>query len=188
MMKRVNDIFYSLQGEGRNTGRAAIFIRFAGCNLKCPFCDPDFADYTELSDADILNRIKAYPSHFVVLTGGEPSLQVDRPFVDLLHAHGYEIAMETNGTHAIVDGIDWVTCSPKGKSVITRCNELKCIFEESTVCPDDHGIQADYKYLQPCDVQDARRNADIVKRCFDYILQHPEWRMSLQTHKLVGFK
>ena len=151
-MKRVNDIFYSLQGEGRNTGRAAIFIRFAGCNLKCPFCDTDFSQYEEMSDEDILNRIKSYPSRFVVLTGGEPSLQVDRLLVDLLHSHGYELAKET------------------------------------TQVPDDHGICAEYKYLQPCDVQDAERNAQIVKRCFDYILQHPEWRMSLQTHKLVGFK
>lgn len=187
-MKRVNDIFYSLQGEGRNTGRAAIFIRFAGCNLKCPFCDTDFSQYEEMSDEDILNRIKPYPSRFVVLTGGEPSLQVDRLLVDLLHSHGYELAMETNGTNPIVDGIDWITCSPKGNTVIKRCNELKCIFEETTQNPDDHGISAEYKYLQPCDVQDAERNAQIVKRCFDYILQHPEWRMSLQTHKLVGFK
>lgn len=187
-MKRVNDIFYSLQGEGRNTGRAAIFIRFAGCNLKCPFCDTDFAQYEDMSDEDILNRIKSYPSHFVVLTGGEPSLQVDRQLVDLLHKHGYELAMETNGTHPIVDGIDWITCSPKGNTVIKRCNELKCIFEETTLEPDDHGISAEYKYLQPCDVQNTERNAQIVKRCFDYILQHPEWRMSLQTHKLVGFK
>lgn len=187
-MKRVNDIFYSLQGEGRNTGRAAIFIRFAGCNLKCPFCDTDFAQYEEISDEDILNRIKSYPSRFVVLTGGEPSLQVDRQLVDLLHKHGYELAMETNGTHPIVDGIDWITCSPKGNTVIKRCNELKCIFEETTLEPDDHGISAEYKYLQPCDVQNTERNAIIMKRCFDYILQHPEWRMSLQTHKLVGFK
>ena len=187
-MKRINDIFYSLQGEGRNTGRAAIFIRFADCNLKCPFCDTDFAQYEEMSDEDILNRIKSYPSHFVVLTGGEPSLQVDRQLVDLLHKHGYELAMETNGTHPIVDGIDWITCSPKGNTVIKRCNELKCIFEEATLEPDDHGISAEYKYLQPCDVQNTERNAQIVKRCFDYILQHPEWRMSLQTHKLVGFK
>lgn len=187
-MKRVNDIFYSLQGEGRNTGRAAIFIRFAGCNLKCPFCDTDFAQYEDMSDEDILNRIKSYPSRFVVLTGGEPSLQVDRQLVDLLHKHGYELAMETNGTHPIVDGIDWITCSPKGNTQIKRCNELKCIFEETTLEPDDHGISAEYKYLQPCDVQNTERNAQIVKRCFDYILQHPEWRMSLQTHKLVGFK
>ena len=188
MKKRVNDIFYSLQGEGRNTGRAAVFIRFAGCNRKCPFCDTDFSAYEEMSDDEILRRIAPFPSRFVVLTGGEPSLQVDRPLVDLLHAHGYELAMETNGTHAIAEGVDWVTCSPKGETVLKRCNELKCIFGEDTVQPDDRGIEADYKYLQPCDVQDAERNARIVRRCMDYILEHPEWRLSLQTHKLVGFK
>lgn len=186
--KRVNDIFYSLQGEGRNTGRAAIFIRFSGCNLKCPFCDTDFSSYEELGDEDILKRISQFPSHFVVLTGGEPSLQVDRSLVDLLHAHGYELAMETNGTHPIVDGIDWITCSPKGTSAISRCDELKCIFGEETTAPDDHGIAADFKYLQPCDVQDDVRNSRIIQRCLDYILDHPEWRLSLQTHKLVGFK
>lgn len=187
-MKRINEIFYSLQGEGRNMGRAAIFVRFSGCNLKCSFCDTDFASYEQLDDEEILRRISKYPSRFVVLTGGEPSLQVDSAFIDLLHANGYELAIETNGTHLIAEGIDWITCSPKGQTVIKKCNELKCIFEESTTTPDDYGIEADYKYLQPCDVQDAERNAQIVKRCFDYILEHPEWRLSLQTHKLVGFK
>lgn len=187
-MKRINDIFYSLQGEGHNVGRAAIFIRFSGCNLKCSFCDTDFASYESLSDEEIVGRISAYPSHFVVLTGGEPSLQVDKPFVDLLHAHGYEVAMETNGTHPIVDGIDWITCSPKPGATITRCNELKCIFQADTDTPETYGIVSDYKYLQPCDVQDEAQNARIVGRCVDYILRHPEWRLSLQTHKLVGFK
>lgn len=187
-MKRVNDIFYSIQGEGRNTGRAAVFIRFSGCNQKCSFCDTDFSHYEELSDNDILQRIKEYPARFVVLTGGEPSLQVDRPLIDLLHANGYELAMETNGTHAIAEGIDWITCSPKGHTVITECDELKCIFDEHTTCPDTHGISAQYKYLQPCDVQDNKRNADITRRCIEYILSHPEWRLSLQTHKMVGFK
>lgn len=187
-MKRINDIFYSLQGEGRNTGRAAVFVRFSGCNLRCSFCDTDFNHYEELSDEDILQRIAIYPSRFVVLTGGEPSLQVDSHLVDLLHAGGYEIAIETNGTHPIAEGIDWITCSPKGNTVISHCNELKCIFEETTTAPDDHNIEADYRYLQPCDVGDAKRNAAILKACFDYILAHPEWRLSLQTHKLVGFK
>lgn len=186
-MKKVNDIFYSLQGEGRNTGRAAVFIRFAECNLRCSFCDTDFETYEQLTDEAILHRIESYPTRFVVLTGGEPSLQVDKPFVDLLHAHGYEIAMETNGTHPVVDGIDWITCSPKGRTVLRRCNEVKCIFEEKTA-PDDHGLQADYRYLQPCDVGDATRNAAILKSCVDYILAHPEWRLSLQTHKLANFK
>lgn len=127
-MKRINDIFYSLQGEGRNTGRAAIFIRFAGCNLRCSFCDTQFNEYREMTDEQILNEIAQYPSRFVVLTGGEPALQVDEPFVQLLHAHGYEIAMESNGTKQPPKGIDWLTCSPKGKVAISHCNELKCIL------------------------------------------------------------
>ena len=96
--------------------------------------------------------------------------------------------METNGTHPIAEGIDWITCSPKGNTVIRKCDELKCIFGETATAPDTHGIEAAFMYLQPCDVQDAKRNAAIRKRCIDYILQHPEWRLSLQTHKLVGFK
>ncbi len=187
VMKRVNDIFYSLQGEGRNTGRAAVFVRFAGCNLKCPFCDTDFDDFTEMNDAAILREVGQWPACFVVLTGGEPSLQADGALVELLHRHGYEVAMETNGTHEPPPGIDWITCSPKGKVVISRCDELKCIFTGSGFSAPDT-IQARYRYLQPCDTGDARRNADIVAQCVEYIKSHPEWRLSLQTHKLAGFK
>lgn len=193
-MKRVNDIFYSLQGEGRNTGRAAVFVRFAGCNLHCPFCDTDFTDYREMSDEDILAAIIPYPSRFVVVTGGEPTLQLDRAFIDLLHSYGYEIAMETNGTHSVPEGIDWVTVSPKqaftgskGSLKVKQCNELKCIFDGTTPV-DDYGIVADYYYLQPCDTGDTVRNVSILSACIAYIEAHPRWRLSLQTHKLVGFK
>ena len=112
-MKRINNIFYSLQGEGRNTGRAAVFIRFAGCNLRCSFCDTEFESYREMMEADILAVIRDYPSHFVVLTGGEPTLQVDETFVDFLHQHGYEVAMESNGTRPAPKNLDWLTVSPK---------------------------------------------------------------------------
>ena len=171
-MKRVNEIFYSLQGEGKNTGRAAVFIRFSGCNLACPFCDTDFEAYVEMSDEQIVAAALAFPARFVVLTGGEPALQVDASLVEKLHASGFEIAMESNGTRPVVDGIDWLTVSPKGKVVVERCNELKCI----------------YVYLQPCDVGDAQRNRQITQACTDYICRHPRWRLSLQTHKLAGFK
>lgn len=187
-MKKVNDIFYSLQGEGRNTGRAAVFVRFAGCNLRCPFCDTDFAEYTTMSDDEIVAAISRYPARLVVLTGGEPTLQADEALIDALHAAGFEVAMETNGTHLPPRGIDWLTCSPKGKSAITRCNELKCIFDATQDTVDTHGIEADLYYLQPCDVGDAARNEAITQACVEYIKQHPEWRLSLQTHKLVGFK
>lgn len=185
---RVNDIFYSLQGEGHNTGRAAVFVRFSGCNLKCPFCDTDFSRFEELGDEEILARISVFPSRFLVLTGGEPSLQVDEEFIRKLHAAGYEVAMETNGTHEIAPGVDWITCSPKGKTLIGKCSELKCIFTGAASVPDTHGISAEYRYLQPCDVGDAARNRAIVAECVEYIKAHPEWRLSLQTHKLVGFK
>ncbi|MCH3982257.1 MAG: 7-carboxy-7-deazaguanine synthase QueE [Prevotella sp.] len=186
-MKRIHEIFYSLQGEGRHTGRAAVFIRFSGCNLNCPFCDTDFISYREMTDEEIVREIERYPSRFVVLTGGEPSLQVDHALVDLLHQQGYEVAMESNGTHLPPKGIDWLTISPKVTPVVKECQELKCIFDgHGDVC--DYGIQADEYYLQPCDVGDVEKNKAIVSQCVEYIKQHPRWRLSLQTHKLVGFQ
>lgn len=186
-MKRINEIFYSLQGEGRNTGRAAVFVRFSGCNLRCSFCDTDFASFTEMSDEDIVAAMNVFPSRFVVLTGGEPMLQVDEAFVDLLHKHGFEVAIETNGTTVPPQNIDWVTCSPKQHVVLTECNELKCVY--NGIGPVlDYGIKADYYYVQPCDTGDPSVNRRIVEACTEYVKQHPRWRLSLQTHKLVGFK
>lgn len=193
-MKRINDIFYSLQGEGRNTGRATVFIRFAGCNLRCPFCDTEFSEYREMSDADILAAISAYPSRFVVLTGGEPTLQADAGFIALLHSNGYEVAMESNGTRRPAAPVDWLTVSPKqaytgatGRLAVTRCDELKVIFDGETEV-SDCGIEAGYYYLQPCDTGDEARNRAITEACVDYICKHPKWRLSLQTHKMIGFK
>ena len=128
-MFRVNDIFYSLQGEGYNTGRAAVFVRFAGCNLRCPFCDTEFDSYREMTGEEIVAEIKhlsftdsgqreAEFRLLVVITGGEPTLQVDETFVDLLHQHGFEVAMESNGTRPAPKNIDWLTVSPKGKSKV----------------------------------------------------------------------
>lgn len=203
---RVNEIFYSLQGEGHNTGRAAVFVRFAGCNLRCSFCDTEFESYQEMTGARILESISGFPARFVVLTGGEPTLQVDENFVDLLHEHGFEVAMESNGTRPAPQNLDWLTVSPKRKMLITNTaegnmaqwrepDEIKVVFEENTN-PED--VLADslplprkrqpLLYLQPCDTGDAQRNATIMKRCIDYIRQHPQWRLSLQTHKLIGIQ
>ncbi|MBQ8462785.1 MAG: radical SAM protein [Prevotella sp.] len=215
-MFRVNDIFYSLQGEGRNTGRAAVFIRFAGCNLRCPFCDTDFDAYREMTDADILSAIAAYPSRFIVLTGGEPTLQVDEAFVDLLHQHGYEVAMESNGTRPAPHNLDWLTVSPKSfsrsegrgarkeeggtRSEVRTADEIKIVFDENTdvdsiLAPRSSFLlprpsllpprKTPLLYLQPCDTGDPQRNARIVAACVAYIKQHPQWRLSLQTHKLI---
>ena len=191
-MKRINDIFYSLQGEGRNTGRASVFVRFAGCNLRCPFCDTEFETYREMTDEDIITAIQALcPSPvLVVLTGGEPTLQVDEAFVSLLHRHGFEVAMESNGTRPAPRNLDWLTVSPKGRQAVQTPNELKVIFDENTD-PDAFLPSVSPMpelYLQPCDTGDAERNACIIDKCVTYIKTHPQWRLSLQTHKLAGFK
>lgn len=190
---RINDIFYSLQGEGHNTGRAAVFIRFAGCNLRCSFCDTEFNAYREISDEEIVDAVKSFSPQtsdvkpLVVLTGGEPTLQVDEAFVDLLHQLGYEVAMESNGTRQAPKNLDWLTVSPKQNPVHQHCQELKVVFNSNGEVTD-FGIDADYYYLQPCDTGDAARNAQIMSDCIQYIENHPKWRLSLQTHKLIGIK
>ena len=199
---RVNDIFYSLQGEGRNTGRAAVFVRFSGCNLRCSFCDTDFSSFREMRSDEIIKEISKYPARFVVLTGGEPTLQVTVAFVNQLHEAGFEVAIETNGTLPIPENIDWVTVSPKGSPFSTsplgegyvgrKADEIKVIFD-GKINPEDYlsfpqeGISEVFFYLQPCDVGDPVRNKEIVDACVAYIKEHPQWRLSLQTHKLVGF-
>ena len=206
-MFKVNEIFYSLQGEGRNTGRAAVFIRFAGCNLRCSFCDTEFDSYREMSAEEIVDAISVWPSRFVVLTGGEPTLQVDDAFVDLLHQHGYEVAMESNGTRPAPRNLDWLTVSPKDwwkasggwwTEHRSRINEVKIVFDEDTPArlSSTHNPQLIIQNskpitlysLQPCDTGDAERNVRILHLCIEYIKQHPQWRLSLQTHKLVGIR
>ena len=206
-MKRVNDIFYSLQGEGRNTGRAALFVRFAGCNLKCPFCDTDFASYHELSEDYIMAELVVRcmdlglteEKPMVVLTGGEPTLQVDEYFVDLLHEEDFYVAMESNGILPAPQNLDWLTVSPKGdppptppqgRGVGKLPDEIKIVFDEN--CDPEKLLQGlclegrPLLYLQPCDTGDAERNRLITALCVEYIKRHPKWRLSLQTHKLIG--
>jgi organic radical activating enzyme len=196
---RVNEIFYSLQGEGRNTGRAAIFVRFAGCDLRCPFCDTEFDSYQEMTAQQILDAITPYPARFVVLTGGEPTLQVDENFVDLLHQHGFEAAMESNGTRPAPVNLDWLAVSPKVQGARYEVrgaripDEIKIVFEEDTDPKSFLETRKDSLtprnlYLQPCDTGNPERNARIMKACTDYIMQHPQWRLSLQTHKLINIK
>ncbi len=189
---RVNDIFYSLQGEGHNTGRAAIFVRFSGCNLRCPFCDTDFSHYETMTAQEIIRRMLALTPNsedkpIVVLTGGEPTLQVDSALLDAIHTVFPFIAMESNGTKEPPAELDWLTVSPKEKATVRRCNELKVLYDEANE-PDDRGIQADYYYLQPLDTGRAQENKDILEHCVRYIKAHPRWRLSLQMHKLIGIK
>ncbi len=198
-MYRVNDIFYSLQGEGYNTGRAAVFVRFAGCNLRCPFCDTEFDSFREMTGDDIVAEMAHYPARFAVLTGGEPTLQADETFVALLQKHGFEVAMESNGTRPAPTNLDWLTVSPKNregwllKAERRIPDELKVVFDEDTdpeaYLPSPLTLhQKPALYLQPCDTGDAGHNARIIQRCIDYIKEHPQWRLSLQTHKLANFK
>ena len=233
---RINDIFYTLQGEGRNTGRAAVFIRFAGCNLRCPFCDTAFDTFREMTAEEILHALASVVGGFpadthgpasvvgsspadthgpasvvggfladilplVVLTGGEPTLQVDEAFVDLLHQHGYEVAMESNGILPAPKNLDWLTVSPKGGegSIVSgerrMADEIKVVFDENTPAilsslhPSSSSLHpSPLLYLQPCDTGDPNRNAAIIQQCVDYIKHHPQWRLSLQTHKLIGIE
>ncbi len=192
---RVNDIFYSLQGEGRHTGRAAVFVRFSGCNLKCPFCDTDFSTYQEMSADDIVRRVCQWKDcGFVVLTGGEPSLQVDDILVSRLHRQGFYVAMESNGTHSVPAGIDWVTLSPKDcfvghakALVVNKIDEVKLVYD-GRHDPQDYSQLGTglYLSLQPCDTGDAGRNREVTRQCVEYIKKHPQWHLSLQTHKLIN--
>lgn len=192
---RVNEIFYSIQGEGRWAGRAAVFVRFSGCNLKCPFCDTDFTAYREMTANDILGEVSAVGGdcRFIVITGGEPTLQVDAKLVDLLHERGYYLAMETNGTHPVPKGIDWITCSPKSAFVangivaINEASEVKVVFDGIHEV-SDCGIAANYYYVQPCDVGDKDRNAQILKQTVAFVQSHPRWQLSLQLHKIINVR
>lgn len=191
---RINEIFYSIQGEGRNTGKAAVFIRFSGCNLKCPFCDTDFDSYDELTADEITDAALTLVGEndekpMVVLTGGEPSLQADIHLVNRLHTAGFGfVAMESNGTMLPPDNIDWLTVSPKGNTCVTRCDELKCLFGEDGIMAMSDTIDATYKYLQPCDTGNIETNARLTQRCIEYIKRNPSWRLSLQTHKMIGIR
>ena len=191
---KINEIFYSLQGEGHFTGRPAIFIRFAGCNLRCPFCDTDFTSYTEMSVAEILKAIASYPAHFVVLTGGEPSLQLTPEFIAALKEAGYFLSIETNGTHPLPAGIDWITLSPKSAFVkhadvvLEHCNELKLVYSGKVNPEAFLSIPADEYYLQPCDTGNDIANKVILQTTIEYCKKHPVWSLSLQMHKVVGIR
>ena len=211
MAYAVKEIFYSLQGEGAHAGRPAIFCRFSGCNLWsgkeqhradaiCQFCDTDFVGTDgdgggSFADASQLAvRIKSFwPQNiadnthpYVVCTGGEPLLQLDTPLIDALSAQGIEIAIETNGTLPVPDGIDWICVSPKAgaKLVVEAGDELKLVYPQDGHQPADfHACQFDHLFLQPLYDENQPQH---VANTVDYCLKHPRWNLSLQTHKLLG--
>lgn len=211
MSYQVKEIFYTLQGEGANAGRPAVFCRFAGCNLwtgreqdrataVCRFCDTDFVgtDGTlsgKFSDAAALTARIAdqWPAsdkahRFVVLTGGEPLLQVDDELIAALHGQGFRIAVETNGTIAAPPGIDWICVSPKAGApwVQRQGHELKVVWPQPELAFDELEAAAfEHRYLQPMD--NAQR-ADNTQTCIALCMQRPAWRLSLQTHKITGIR
>jgi 7-carboxy-7-deazaguanine synthase len=210
MSYAVKEIFYTLQGEGAQTGRPSVFCRFAGCNLWsgreadragaiCSFCDTNFVgtDGTgggRYPSAVILaDRIAAHwpedaRARFVVCTGGEPLLQLDRPLINALHARGFEIAIETNGTIPLPDGLDWVCVSPKAGAglVVERGDELKIVVPQAGFDPLDFAHLAFRRFsVQPMDGPDRARNTELAMA---FCRAHPQWQLSLQTHKLAGFR
>jgi 7-carboxy-7-deazaguanine synthase len=209
MSYAVKEIYYTLQGEGRHAGRPAVFCRFAGCNLwtgreadrataTCQFCDTDFVGTDgpgggKFATAEALAAAVAasWPAagggqRYVVCTGGEPTLQLDRAAVDALHAAGFEIAIETNGTNAVVDGVDWICVSPKaGAPLVQRHgDELKLVYPQPTAMPELFA-ELDFRHhlLQPMDGPDQAANTTAAVA---YCLAHPQWGLSLQTHKYLA--
>jgi 7-carboxy-7-deazaguanine synthase (Cx14CxxC type) len=208
MAYALKEIFYTLQGEGRQAGRAAVFCRFAGCNLWsgreadraeaiCRFCDTDFVgtdgpgggrfgDAAALAAAIAACWPAEAPGRFVVLTGGEPLLQVDEPLIAALHGEGFEIAVETNGTLAPPAGLDWVCVSPKAGAalVATAGDELKLVFPQAGAAPADfEGLAFAHFLLSP---MDGPAYAGNLAAAVAYCLAHPQWRLTLQTHKMIG--
>lgn len=200
---RVNEIFYSLQGEGYWTGTPMVFVRLSGCNLQCPFCDTAHFSFTEMSADEILSAVRAQGGacRRICLTGGEPSLQLDEALLSTFHTAGYSIHMETNGTRPLPAGVDWVTVSPKedvpgltgnGRVVLERADELKLVFDGTMA---DHRLAhwasfpAAWHFLQPCDTGKPEQNLAVLQETIRHIQSHPGvWRLSLQTHKLLGIR
>lgn len=193
---RVNEIFYSLQGEGYWTGTPAVFIRFSGCNLKCPFCDTNHQPYVEMTEEEIMDEVNKYPADLVVITGGEPCLQLNNKMIDLLHNAEKMVAVETNGTKELPKWVDWVTVSPKepyvgkaGKVILTSADEVKIVFDDKTKHEDPtYGVRADWYFVQPCDTGDKERNKAIMQQCVEFIKKNPKWRLSLQTQKILNVR
>lgn len=185
---KINEIFYSLQGEGRWTGTPAVFVRMSGCNLRCPFCDTDFAASTPMTAAQIVDAVTAFGAKHTIITGGEPLLQLDATLVDALKDAGQTVHVETNGTiPSPSPRIDWITCSPKEDGVLrispADVSEVKVVMSRDGLDPEPYaGIFPDaLKYLQPCS---CRNTAEVV----EYIKAHPHWTLSLQTHKMIDIQ
>jgi 7-carboxy-7-deazaguanine synthase (Cx14CxxC type) len=208
-MYKIKEIYYTLQGEGAQAGRPAVFCRFTGCNLWtgreedrekaiCKFCDTDFVGTNgenggKYSARELANKVAALwgaglqeGKPYVVCTGGEPLLQLDVPLIQAFHDIGFEVAIETNGTIAVPEGVDWVCMSPKAYSevIVKSGNELKLVFPQAGLEPADFiDYSFEYFFIQP---MDSPLQAIHTQLAIAYCLSHPQWRLSLQTHKLIN--
>lgn len=192
-MKKINEIFYSVQGEGLHAGRPAHFIRFSGCNLHCPFCDTKHEEGVMMTDEEILEKIN-FGSNMVILTGGEPTLFIDEQFIRKLNNLGKYVCIETNGTHELPKGKFFVTLSPKFEFVskaelkVKRASELKVVWNGKNNMYKYSDIVAKHRFIQPCDTQDKEKNAQIMQEVVEYVKEHPEWRVSVQTQKILNVR
>ena len=194
-MYKINEIFYSLQGEGFHTGTPAVFVRFSGCNLRCAFCDTQHQAGEMMSLQAIADEVNKYPvAPLVVLTGGEPSLFINEAFVaELKQKTRKRIAIETNGTRPLPSNLDWVTLSPKTAfeggdaepCVLAQCDELKVVYLGQDLAQYD-GVEAKHRFLQPCFCEDERERMANMKACVEAVKQNPSWRLSLQIHRVLN--
>lgn len=191
----VNEIFYTLQGEGYWTGRPAVFCRFSRCNLACEWCDTDFAHADRLTLDDLLGQIAVrwptgFPSNeaMVVFTGGEPALQLDADLVLGVKEMGFYMAIETNGTRPLSRGIDWICVSPKAgaRLEVTSGDELKVVWPQPDINPEQlRGLNFKHFWLSPMDGPELSRNTDL---CVEFVKADPRWRLNIQTHKVIGVR
>lgn len=196
-MYKINEIFYSLQGEGYYTGVPAVFVRFSGCNLHCAFCDTQHQMGKMMTTQAIIDEIYQHPlAPLVVLTGGEPSLYVDETFVsEVKKQTGKMITIETNGTHPLPTNIDWVTLSPKTgfaggdvePCIIKKCDELKVVYLGQDLNRYNY-IETSLRYLQPCFLENETLRQAVMEACVDAVMNNPGWRLSLQTHRILNIR
>ncbi|WGI23760.1 7-carboxy-7-deazaguanine synthase [Halomonas alkaliantarctica] len=217
-MYQVKEAFYTLQGEGAQAGRASVFCRFSGCNLwsgreidrataKCTFCDTDFIGTNGINGGKFATATalaehiaalwpsqsgdtKQHATPYVVFTGGEPLLQLDAALIATLHSHGFEVAVETNGTLTPPPGIDWLCVSPKGSNplAVTQGDELKLVYPQADAPPEQFSnLGFRHFFLQPMDLVPLNQEKTTVAEATAYCMANPQWRLSLQMHKLAGF-